>query len=205
MKDIFRFVALVATVALLAIHPPAAAQSCGAIYVYQDLWVDESSNLVGENYTDADASCGEYSTYATVTVVLPSGSSTSGSATSLSSFAEALAAAPASSQSGSGELDGFSRVDYVCGSSIFDSFSTPFTAYGCYCERINIEPITNQCLANCECTDASPITTVTFNMYGPYGLKKPPCNMQISCPRIIEAVKVDIIFANIYAASACHY
>jgi hypothetical protein len=202
MKKAGFLILCVITWALVLPSFATASEACGELYTYSDMWVADDGNIVADNYTDAEPCGAYYTTFADVTVSMPSGSSYYASQSGYSTFAEALTQGNTANESGNGEVDVFSEVDYSCGNSFFGSLTTPFTAYGCYCEQTNIAPITNQCVANCECTDGQ-TRLVTFNIDGPYGLKKPPCNMQLSCPLTIEAVKVNIIFANIYAAVAC--
>src|SRR5581483_2580385 len=112
------------SVVVLTLSPIlAVAQSCG-IYTYQDMWVDDNGNAVGENLSEGDASCGEYTAFANVTLTMPSGNSQSGYGSG-SPFAEALAAASTSGEQGDGLLDGSNDVDFSCDSA-FASFSLPF-------------------------------------------------------------------------------
>lgn len=112
------------SVVVLTLSPIlAVAQSCG-IYTYQDMWVDDNGNAVGENLSEGDASCGEYTAFANVTLTMLSGNSQSGYGSG-SPFAEALAAASTSGEQGDGLLDGSNEVDFSCDSA-FASFSLPF-------------------------------------------------------------------------------
>ena len=124
MKNVLHLAACIIAM-LLVLTEPTAAQSCGAIYQYSDMWADTGGNLVAENYTDGDSSCGDYSAYATVSIALPSGSSYYASGSAVTTFAEVLAQAAAGGENGDGSFDVFSEVDYTCGESLLVTGTNP--------------------------------------------------------------------------------
>ncbi len=196
---------LIALSSVCMLIPDAAAACTLGMYTYNNTWVDDDGNLVGENYSQGDSNpCSSYTAAATVTVTMPGGASQWSSATG-ASFADAIAQSVVSSGQGNGTLDGDNEVDYSCGDSLFSSFSTPFTAVACSCEGLNRIPSGNQCGMHCSCVDGHDAVVLFQTTTGPYALKKPPCNMQLSCPFEMEAIKLDLIFANFYAAQACRF
>jgi hypothetical protein len=106
-----------------------ASEACGELYTYSDMWVADDGNIVADNYTDAEPCGAYYTTFADITVSMPSGSSYYGSGSGFSSFAEALAEATASNESGDGELNLYSEIVYTCGESLFAS-SVSFIRFG---------------------------------------------------------------------------
>lgn len=100
---------------------PAAAQ-CG-MYTYRDLWLDDTGNAVGVNYTEA-ASCDGASSYAQVTVTMPSGSRNVASASG-TCCAEAITESSSTAQEGEGVLAGFNEVWDSCGNDVTSSDEWP--------------------------------------------------------------------------------
>lgn len=119
MKNSLWFVILLAGIAVFS---PALAPAQGCqMYTYSDMWLDDSANVVATNYTDADASCGDYSAYADVTVTMPSGYTVSASVNA-GCCAEAITFAAASNEAGHGTVSGNNNVALACGSFVGNFF-----------------------------------------------------------------------------------
>jgi hypothetical protein len=119
MKKAGFLILCVITWALVLPSFATASEACGELYTYSDMWLADDGNIVADNYTDAEPCGAYYTTFADVTVSMPSGSSYYGSGSGFSSFAEALAEAATSSETSDGqvEVDSFGGVDYSCGDS----------------------------------------------------------------------------------------
>ena len=172
------FFALCLIIAALFLASPAGAQSCGALYQYSDMWIDGSGNAVGDNYTEADT-CGNYSytTFADVTVDMPSGASYYSSVYGYSASSEALAEAAASEESGDGSFDVFSEVDYSCGDSLTAFGSNPIKVNAgsewIWYENKGLNPIVGKCFyglgAQCNRTDGIYCGEAHPSIYKPCG------------------------------------
>ena len=113
-------------VVFLAFSPGVFGQ-CG-IYTYQDLWIDDNNNAVGDNLTHA--SCYRSSAYAEVHVAMPSGSTVVASSTGTNS-AEAVAQNLNDSTVADGRFFGFNVASSECFLNETESFFDNFfkTAY----------------------------------------------------------------------------
>lgn len=110
--------------------PLAEAQTCGGMYTYNEVGTDGSGEIIGENYTQASYSyCGDYTTRATVTLILPNGQQSNSA--SGASYAEAVASLPAGSP-GSASYDGDNEVDFLCGDFLYGGFSDLFSIRDTY-------------------------------------------------------------------------
>lgn len=98
----------------------ASNAQCG-MYTYQDIWLDDSGNAVGENYTHA--ACIGGSAHAFVQVRLPSGDQVGASATG-STSADAIAQS-SGSEIGEGLLSGSNETVDACFTATYASFSWP--------------------------------------------------------------------------------
>lgn len=154
MNRVKQLLALTCVVAFLTL--PSAAQSCGSIYTYADMWIDENSTAVAVSYTEGDAFCDDYSAYTTVTISMPSGLSYYGSGSGLSSFAEAVALAAAAGENGNGEVDAYGEVDYVCGGSVTSILPSPISIGGAYTKEVWIGgQLLGMCAASIACSNTT--------------------------------------------------
>jgi hypothetical protein len=99
-----------AVLTLLFVYALPASAQCG-LYAYHDLWIDDSGNAVGDNYTQA-VSCQGSSAYAEVHIAMPSGLQ-NGASASGSTTAEAVTQS-STAEAGEGHFSGINVASSYC-------------------------------------------------------------------------------------------
>ncbi len=124
---------ILSLIALVFLNVTPLSAQCG-LYTSQNLWIDDSGNAVGDNYTQA--SCEEPTAYAEAHIKTPSGYEVAASASG-STTAEAIAQYSVSSERGNGEFWGFNSAFNACTQTdSFLPFDVPILIGGAYTKEV---------------------------------------------------------------------